>query len=49
MGTVREPLLQLRAGVRGHLNCVDFHHWHVARLPRRYKRPNKAGSRLVHG
>jgi pimeloyl-ACP methyl ester carboxylesterase len=29
-----EPLLQLRASVGGYLNCVDLHHWHLARLPR---------------
>src|SRR5690349_8343561 len=31
---VGEPLLQLGAGVCGHLDCVDLHHWHCPRLPR---------------
>src|ERR1700752_770705 len=30
---VGEPLLQLRASVGRYFDCVDLHHWHVARLP----------------
>ena len=29
-----KPLLELGACVRRHLDGVDFHHWHGARLPR---------------
>ena len=31
---VGEPLLELGACVCGHLDCVDLHHRHCARLPR---------------
>src|SRR6516162_3228913 len=31
--TVGEPLLQFGASVGGYLDCIDLHHWHVARLP----------------
>ena len=29
--TIREPLLQLRTGVRRNLDCVDLHHGHAAK------------------
>jgi hypothetical protein len=42
MGAMRESLLQFRASVGGHLDCVDFHDWHVVRLPRPFQAPDKA-------
>ena len=30
--TIREPLLQLRTGVRRDLDCVDLHHGHAAKV-----------------
>src|ERR1700739_2035726 len=34
-----KPLLQFRARVSRHLDCVDLHHWHSVRLPCRPWRP----------
>src|ERR1700733_6668354 len=42
MRAVGEPLLQLGACVRGHLDRVDLHHWHGARLPCRPKATMRA-------
>src|SRR6478735_9698065 len=33
VSAMRESLLQFGTGARGHLDCVDLHHGHGARLP----------------
>jgi hypothetical protein len=39
MRAVREALLQFGSGALGHLDCVDLHHGHGARLPCNAGRP----------